>query len=112
MELKKLGVYAFIASIAIAVIAGLVSVDPVLVTQALIVLGIIVGILNVTEKETSQFMMATVVLVIVSYCTGDSISAIPMIGAQLQSILLNIMTFVTPAVILVALKQIYNIAKD
>ena len=112
METKKIGAYAFIAGVIIAVIAGFVSLDATLVAEALVVLGIVVGLLNVTGKETNAFLMSTVALVIVSYFAGTGFSIVPVIGAQLQAILFNIMTFVAPAAIIVALRQIYGIAKD
>ncbi len=112
MKLEEIGSYAFIAGVVIAIIAGFVTLSAALVTEALVVLGLIVGLINVTEKETQQFLMATVSLVIVSYFAGTGLAAVPAIGAQLQKILFGIMTFVTPAVIIVALKQVYSIAKS
>lgn len=112
MKLEEIGGYAFIVGVLIAVIAGFVTLDAALVTEALVVLGIIVGLINVTEKETSQFLLATVSLVIVSSFAGTGLAAVPVVGAQLQKILFGIMTFVTPAVIIVALKQVYSIAKS
>ncbi len=111
MKFEEIGSYAFIAGVIIAIIAGFVTIDARLLTEALVVLGIIVGLINVTEKETQQFLVATVSLVIVSSLAGTGFAAVPVIGAQLQRILLGIMTFVTPAVIIVALKQVYSIAK-
>lgn len=112
MELGKIGPYAFIAGVLITIIASLIAIDVMILTSALVVLGIIIGLLNVSEKETSPFLMASVSLVIVSYMTGAGFSSVPVIGVQLQMILQNVMTLVTPAVIIVAIKQIYNVAKE
>lgn len=112
MKLEELGSYAFIAGVLIAVIASFVSLDATLVTEALVVLGIIVGLINVTEKETQQFLVATVSLVLVSSLAGTGLKEVPVIGTQLQKILFGVMTFVTPAVIVVSLKQIYGIARS
>lgn len=111
MKLEEIGGYAFIVGVLIAVIAGFVTLSATLVTEALVVLGIIVGLINVTEKETQQFLVATVSLVIVSSLAGTGLNTVPVIGLQLQKILMGIMTFVTPAVVIVALKQIYSIAR-
>lgn len=83
-----------------------------MVTSALVVLGLIVGLINVTEKETQPFLVAAVSMVIVAYMTRTGIEAVPLIGEVLKSTLNGIMTFVSPAVLIVALKQIYTMAKD
>ncbi|MCK5451807.1 MAG: hypothetical protein KAI51_00045 [Candidatus Aenigmarchaeota archaeon] len=112
MNTKKLGGYAFVAGVILAVLTGFISLDPTLVAEALVVLGVIVGLLNVSGKETNAFLMSTVALVIVSYFAGSGFSIVPVIGHQMQTILFNVMTFVAPGAIIVALKQIYGIAKD
>lgn len=111
MKMEEIGSYAFIAGILIAVIASFVTLDAALVTGALVVVGIIVGLINVTEKETKEFLMAAVSIVVVSYLAGTGFTAVPTIGIYLQKITMGIMTIVTPAVIIVALKQIYAMAK-
>ena len=71
METKKIGEYAFLAGIAIAVLAGLVSgVTPTAIaayaapiSMLLVVLGIVVGLLNISEKETTAFLVAAIALV-------------------------------------------------
>lgn len=112
MKIEEIGSYAFIAGVLIAVIAGVANVDAALATQALVVLGIIVGLVNITEKETAQFLLAAVSIVIVASFAGTGVGAVPVIGTMLNKILVGVMTFVTPAVIIVALKQIYGIAKS
>lgn len=112
MKLEVIGSYAFIAGVLIAVIASVVTLDKTMVTSALVVLGLIVGLINVTEKETQPFLVAAVSMVIVAYMTRTGIETVPLIGEILKSTLNGIMTFVSPAVLIVALKQIYSMAKD
>lgn len=112
MKLEEIGSYAFIAGVLIAVIASVVALDKTMVTEALVVLGLIVGLINVTEKETQPFLVAAVSMVIVAYMTRTGIETVPFVGEMMKSILNGIMTFVSPAVLVVALKQIYGIAKS
>ena len=117
MDLEKLGSYAFITGVVIAVIAGFApnvvpGLTTTIVTELLVVLGIIVGFVNVTDKETQPFLLAAVSMVLVSSLAGTGFEAVPVIGAKLKGVLLGVMTFVTPAVIIVALKQIYSMAKS
>jgi len=108
----KIGSWAFIIGVIIAlVVGGFGSKDPI-VTTVLILLGLIVGLLNVTGRETTPFLLAAVSLVIVSKFGGDVLINIVPIGETLQSILNAIMTFVIPATIIVALKAIYALAHD
>ena len=114
MNMQEIGGYAFIAGVAIAIIASFVSLDAIIgsgmTTALLVLIGLVVGFINITEKETNAFLMAAVSVVLVSYLAGTGFEAVPVIGTYLKNITMGIMTFVTPAVIIVALKQIYTIA--
>jgi len=109
---EKVGAWAFIIGVILAIIAGLFFGTNAVVTSVLILLGIIVGFLNITDKETSAYLLAAVSLVIVTSFGGSVLAHVAVIGVYLQSVLGAIMTFVIPAVIIVALKAIYSIAND
>ncbi|MBL7055012.1 hypothetical protein ISS05_04610 [Candidatus Woesearchaeota archaeon] len=114
---KKVGQYAFVVGIIIAVVLGLAI--PALTTAThwlislLIVLGIIVGFLNITGKETKEFLMVGVTLVLLSYAggAGTAFSGIMYVGIYLQGIFQGILAFIIPAVVIVGLKDIWRIAK-
>lgn len=111
----RIGSWAFIIGIVVALLIGIFSggaaVTPV-ATSVLIVLGLIVGLLNVTGRETTPFLLATVSLVIVSFMGGPVLANVAAIGPTLQAVLNAITTFVIPATIIVALKAIYALAHD
>ena len=112
-EGSKMGQWAFILGIIIAIIVSLFKVSDAVggwLLLLLIVLGLIVGFLNVTEKETTPFLVASAALLITG-TTGSSLAIIPVIGGYLQNIVQNIAVFVTPAAIVVALKAIQSLAK-
>lgn len=113
-HLEKVGVWAFIIGVILALIGGIVAafVGAALITSILIVLGLIVGFLNISDKETSNYLLAAVSLVIVTALGGQVLGSVAFVGNFLSTVLRAIMTFVVPAVIVVALKAIYNIAKD
>lgn len=103
----RLGQWAFIIGVVIAIIAGLVPAwQTVTVTWILVILGLVVGILNITAKETVEFLVAAIALLM----TGSA-GAIPALGTIILSILANIVAFVAPAALIVALKAIYELAK-
>ena len=110
-----MGEYAYLVSLIIAVLAGLAA--PVAmsawVTVLLVVLGIIVGLLNITEKESTPFLVAAVALMTVN-SVGANLNKIPpaVLGTFLQSAVGKIGVFVSPAAVVVGLKAIRSLAQD
>ncbi len=103
----KLGNWAFILGVLIAIVAGLVPAwqTPTLV-WILVILGLVVGFLNITAKETTEFLVAGLTLMLIG-----SAGAIPALGVIILSILANIVAFVAPAALVVALKSIWALAQ-
>ncbi len=111
MKMEKVGELAFLAVVVIAVLAGLLGASSAWVTVLLVVLGLVVGFLNVSEKETTPFLIASIALVVAATATFSSIdSVITGLGTIIDNILNNVATFVAPAAVLVALKAVYTLA--
>src|SRR3989338_4196453 len=111
---RQMGEWAFIIGVLVAVVVSLFTVSDTIggwLVLLLVVLGLIVGLLNVSEKETTPFLVAAAALLITG-TAGSSLAIIPVIGGYLQDIVMNIAVFVTPAAIVVALKAIQSLAKD
>ncbi|MFH1174665.1 MAG: hypothetical protein V1725_06020 [archaeon] len=106
--MQKIGSWAFIIGVIIAIIAGFWPLSQV-VTAILVVLGLFVGFLNVTGKESNNFLMAAAVLVIVATFGGSVLGSVTDV---LQQMLNAIIVFVVPAAIVVSLKAIYSLASD
>ena len=103
---SKIGHWAFIIGILLAIIAGLVPAwQTPTITWILVVIGLVVGLLNIQAKETTEFLVATIALLIVG-----SAGAIPALGVIVLSILANIVAIVAPAALIVALKAVYSLA--
>jgi hypothetical protein len=116
MVSQKVGGWAFILGVVIAIIAGLASTFAAVysgyVLLVLVVLGLIVGFLNIKDKEVVNFLIAAIALMAVGTANLVSINlAVPMLGTLIQSLVQNIAAFVAPAALVVALKEVYNIAK-
>jgi hypothetical protein len=107
----NLGAWPFIAGIVLAVIAGLTGnylgkVN--LGIQALLVLiGIIIGIFNIDEKDTLIFLGTSSALIFVGFAGTNALGIISQIGAILNAVLLMLI----PAVVIVALKQVFLITR-
>ncbi len=114
-KIKKnlIGRWSFLIGIVAAVTIGIFSaqVDAStynIVLLVLILLGIILGLFNVTNKESNQFLLAGLSLVIVSFIGKGILMIIPEVGKILSSLLV----LFVPATIVVALKSVFDITKD
>lgn len=111
--LAKVGSWAFIIGVIIALIVGIFSKEGnAVTTSVLIILGLIVGFLNVTGRETTPFLLASISLVIVANFGSGTLGSVTLVGEFLKGTLNALMTFVIPATIIVALKAIYALAHD
>ncbi len=106
---QRIGGYAFIAGIGIAIIGGLANITGGVAVLVLLILGLIVGLLNITVKETTPFLISAIALIVAG---GANISILPLVGNLLQVVLNNIVVLVAPAAIVVALKEIYTLASS
>ncbi len=109
-----IGSWAFLIGVVLAFIfgiSGLVSTaNPVQggVSFALVILGIIVGLLNISEKEVQPFLFAGVSLVIVSSLGSSALRFVPWMGGILSAI----MIMFVPTTIIVAVKHAFSLAKQ
>lgn len=106
MKTGKMGQWAFMLGIVVAIVgafAGVAYADA--VTYLLVILGVVVGLLNITEKEVSSFLLAVVALLLVGSAGLENI--LPAVGL----VLANIATFVAPAAVIVALKAVWQMGK-
>jgi len=111
--MQQSSVWAFILGVILALILGIfVPTGSATLTSILILLGIIVGFLNITDKETKDYLLAAVTLVIITSLGGAVLGNIEIIGPYIVGVFSAIMTFVIPATIIVALKTIYSIAQS
>ena len=106
---NRLGSWAFLIGLVIAVIVGFgfggnLNQGMVL---TLFVIGLIVGLLNVAAEEATPFLMSGVVLVIVASLSKDVLSTVAFIGSVLDALLI----LFVPATVIVAVKNVFQLAK-
>ncbi len=108
-----LGAWAFLIGVILAVAIGLIpgtfsgNIWPII----LMVLGILIGLLNIGGTELKEFMTAGAVLVIVSFLGGQALMALTISGIEIGAVLQSLVTLFVPATIIVALKAVFAIAK-
>jgi hypothetical protein len=106
---SMIGFWAFIVGLIIAVIAGIVLPQNGIIIIILVILGIIIGLLNITAKEIMLFLVATIALVVV----GNVFAPLTVldIGKILGSMLSYVATLMAPAAIIGAIKALWAIGK-
>ena len=113
---KRVGDYSFIIGVVIAIVLGLVSLGTATpwLASLLVVLGLIVGFLNVVGKETRDFLLVAAVLIIATSMGGASgtLGGVKYIGQYLTGVFTQVLAFVVPATVVVALKDIWALAKS
>ena len=109
--LSKIGFWAFIIGLILCVVGGFVSswASNSAIIIILVILGLIVGFLNITAKETSLFLLAAIALMV----TGGVFSSISVlsIGEFLDRMLSLLATLMAPAAIVAAIKALWAVGK-
>ncbi len=100
MNLTQIGHWAFLAGIALAVLAGFVNLS--FLPVILFVLGLIVGFLNIKEKKSSGFLIAVITLLLI----GMAGLEFGKLSSITNSILSSFIAFVSAVGLVVAVKQI------
>lgn len=105
MELTKIGPWAFVGGIVLAIITGFVAIPAILIF--LFILGLIVGFLNITERESTSFLVALTALLVMGVAGLQLGGVTEVVTLILQSFI----AFTSAAGLVVAVKQILAIAR-
>lgn len=113
---EKWGEWAFLIGVGISVIIGLPATSLGgylgIVYGILALLGLVVGLMNINEKETTAFLVAAIALLTIGapFSKLEALPALGMLIPFISGIVSALGAFVTPAAVVVALKAIYNLA--
>jgi len=115
---RTFGNLCFIAGVLIAIVVGIAgpSLGPsqIWLTSLLVVMGLIVGLFNVSGKETKDFLLMATALIIASYAgnASDVLIGVQSIGSYLSGVFGAILSFVVPATLIAALRGIWALGSD
>lgn len=106
----RIGEWAFLAGLLLALVLGIFqqALAAETATLILVVLGIVVGLFNIAQKETHDFLLVAVALLVAG---AAGLGTLPGVGTYLSAILKNIASFVAPAAVIVAVKAVYGLAR-
>jgi hypothetical protein len=107
MNTATIGRYAFLIGLGLAVLAGLFF-QPAWAIWVLAILGVIVGLLNVTAEDTRGFLLAAIALTL----SATALNTIPIVGTAFSYVLPFVVAFVAGATIVVALKELFQVARS
>jgi hypothetical protein len=106
MSTAKIGKWAFIIGLVIAVLAGLFF-QPGWAIWVLAILGVIVGLLNVTAEDTQSFLLASIALTL----SATALNTVPIVGTALSYVLPFVVAFAAGATIVIALVDLFRAAR-
>ena len=120
---NSLGAWAFLLGVVLAIVVGLstssfLSLSSITRFSAqiygiLVIIGLVIGFLNVTNRDSQTFMISGAILVIVSRFGMESVTGSLIgigIGDVVTSIFGALLALFVPATIVVALKTLFSIS--
>ena len=116
-NLAKIGKISFVVGMILTLLSGLYigytgeGLNK-FVISILIILGFIIGLINVTQKETVPFIVAVTSIFLVMSLSGDFLKVVDTFGPYFDGILKSMMILFIPSMIIVALKIIWDYAVD
>lgn len=108
-----IGLLAFFVGIILAIIGGIGYHDNSGITLTLVIVGILVGLLNITGKEVLPLLIAAIALIVVGLTKGF----LPLndlggeAGTKINDIVAYLATFMAPAAVLSAFRAIWAVAR-
>jgi hypothetical protein len=105
---NKIGGWAFLIGVILAIVLGALGSLNATWLWVLVVIGVIVGFLNIADEEASPFLLSGTVLVIVSALGQGSLASA---GAMLNNILNALLAIFVPATVIVAVRNVFQLAR-
>lgn len=111
---QKIGAWSFTIGMIMAIIISIVAANdvPSWAVFALALIGVIVGLLNITDKEVNTFLIAGMSFLISFQALGAVIATLALGWAAVSTFFYLMSVFIAPPTALVAIKAIFNLAKN
>lgn len=105
----KIGVWSYLVGMIIAILISFIDLA-VWSIGVLVLLGLIVGLLNIGDSEVQLFLVASVAFVIAANALMGVFQAFSL--AWLANLMNAIVLFTAPGALVVAFKALYQVAKS
>ena len=100
--LEIVGVWSFFIGLVVAIVLGIAGIT---MNGLLLVLGLIVGLLNIADHEIVPFLVACIALIV----SGSALASLVNMQWLIQ-VLTNIVVLIVPAAVIASLKAVYALA--
>ncbi|MCX6742361.1 MAG: hypothetical protein NTX24_04295 [Candidatus Pacearchaeota archaeon] len=107
---NMIGAWAFLIGVILAIIFAFFGAG-IWLSWLFLVIGLVVGLLNIADAETQPFLIAGVILVIVGSFGGNVFTSAALGVSFVSQFLNNLLMLFVPATIVVALKSVFSMAK-
>ena len=104
---KSIGGWAFIIGLILAVVIAFLGAEQDWPIYILLVLGLIVGLLNIGDKEVGPFLIAAIAFMLTFAALGKIAEVIPVVGATIGNFFVVVNAFIAPAAAVVAFKELF-----
>ena len=116
VEISIIGKYFFLGGVLLAIVIALLEIIQLvdsetlgILTMLLVALGLYVGSLNITAKESHEFLITAAILVFLMAQGGSTtLEHVGLLGPLLVEFFDKIILFVIPAVIIVAIRKLFR----
>jgi len=112
MKTKFVGKWAFLVGLVIALLASFLGGYATTIAVVLFVLGLVVGFLNISEKDSNKFLLATIAMLTGGIASISAVSMLGIVTAYLNAFLGSFVAFVSAAALVVAIKAIFETGKN
>jgi hypothetical protein len=109
--LDKLGAWAFVIGLVIAIVIAIFGVQQTWPMYLLLFLGLVVGLLNIGNREVGSFLLAAIAFMFTFTALSTLAEGIPLIGETLARFLGLVNAFIAPAAAVVAFKALFSHTK-
>lgn len=105
-----IGFLAFAAGLVLAIVAGLVAPSSATVILALVILGIIVGLLNITARDFVPLSMAAIAVIVVGTAGFEPLDQLVSgLGSHINEIVQYFARLMAPAAVIGAVRTLISI---
>jgi len=108
--MKNLGRRAFIVGLIVSVLLGFMTFTS--ATLILVILGLIVGFMNVSDKESHDYLVAVITLMVVGVAGLQALSVFGSLYSWVNTVLASFITFVAASSVVVAIKVVLAASKE
>lgn len=118
---NQVGKWAFLSGVLIAVIMGIVAAlspgglggSRSWLLFVLLILGFVIGFVNITAKEVQGFLIASIAVLVTAGAAGlTNTAGIGAIGAIIKNVVDHIVLVIGPAALVVSLRAVYGFAVE